>query len=525
MMKKAVKINLGGVIFHIDEDAYEELKRYLNSVGLFFDRREGKEIIDDIETRIAELFQSRISTLDQVITINHVSEVIEIMGKPSDFAGEAEDSDLLTGRLENKQIRSGRRLYRDPEGSVLGGVCSGLGVYFGINPLWIRILFIILLIAGYGTWALVYIILWIAVPRAVTISQRLEMRGEPVTVSNIERSIKEEYEGVKSGFRNIEKTEGYRQTVSAVDEIFQVMGRIIVALVKVIAVLAGVVLVFSGLVMLIAFLGLIVFNFTPGWISGEIFPINHFLSAFIVPSNLTIILVALFFAIIIPLIAIIYGGIKLIFRLRTRDRGFGLIMLVIWILSISVLFTMSIMEGRKFAYRGSSQENVVIIPPPSNTLYLQYNEKISPTSLQEFTLLGRTPQGGIYNDPEREVYYSRPALSIRYAAVDLPELIIERKVRGPGPMQAEISAEKIVYNWEQNDSILIFDNFFSLDPGRLWNFAELNLRLTLPEDQQVHIGERMDRLITSARSTERVRIQSMTGRKWRMTKEGLKSQE
>ena len=523
MMKKAVKINLGGVIFHIDEDAYEKLKRYLTSVGLCFDQKEGKEIIDDIETRIAELFQSRIPTRDQVITINHVSEVIEIMGKPGDFA-EGEERELLTGSLENK-TRAGRRLYRDPEDSVLGGVCGGLGAYFVINPLWIRILFVILLIAVYGTWALVYIILWIAVPRAVTISQRLEMKGEPVTVSNIERSIKEEYEEVKSGLRNIEKTEGFKQASSAVEEIFQVLGRIIIALVKVVAILVGVVLVFAGLAMLIAFLGVFVFNFTPGWFSGDIFPVNHFLSAFIAPSNLSIMLAALFFAVIIPLFAIIYGGIKLIFRLRTHDRGFGLTALVIWIISISVLFTVGILEGRKFAYRGASQENIVIITPPSNTLYLQFNEKIRPAALQELTWFGHTPQRGIYLDPEKEVYYSRPALSIRYAAVDLPELIIERRVRGSGPMQAEMSAEKVVYNWEQTDSILIFDNLFALEEVRLWNFAELNIRLTLPEDQQVHIGERMDRIITSARSTEGSRIRSMTGIKWRMTKEGLKIQE
>jgi phage shock protein PspC (stress-responsive transcriptional regulator) len=524
-MKKAIKINISGVIFHIDEDAYEKLKSYLKSVELYFTEKEGKEIVDDIEARIAELFQVRTEGQNRVITVDHVNEVIEIMGHPRDIVGviaDAEEETSGSGESKRTSARFGKRLYRDPENSVLGGVCGGLGAYFRIDPVLIRILFVILLIAGYGVWGLVYIILWIAIPKAVTISQRLEMRGERITMTKIEENVKNEYEGVKANFRNIERTEGYKQTTSAVQEIFHVLGRIILAVIKVVAILAGIVLVFIGFVLLMTFLGVFFFssslNF--GWFDGNIFPINQLLTSFIDPVSLTVFVAALFIAILIPLLAIIYGGIKLVFRLRTRDSGIGLVSLIIWIISLSVLFTIGIIEGRKYAFRGISQESVTITAPPEQTLYLELNENVSLTSLEEISWFDRNIRG-IYLDPRREIFYTRPTLSIRHARVDYPELTIERTARGSSPLQAEINAEKIVYSWEQKDSILIFDNLFALEAGMSRIFAGLHMRLVLPEDHQIYIGDRMDRIITSARTTDRMSIPSMTGKKWRMTWEGL----
>jgi phage shock protein PspC (stress-responsive transcriptional regulator) len=516
-MKKAIKINISGVVFHIDDDAYEKLKSYLQSVELYFITKEGgKEIVDDIEARIAELFQSRTTSRDQVITIKHVNEIIEIMGDPSVFVEEAEDAEDKADSNETKRItvRGSKRLYRDPDNSVLGGVCGGLGAYFGIDPVVIRILFVVLLVAGYGTWGIVYIILWIAVPKAVTISQRLEMRGERITVANIEKTVKEEYKGVKSRFKNIEKSEGYKQATSAVEEIFQVLGRIIVVLAKIVAILIGVVLVFAGFVLLMAFLGVFVFNFTPGFINTGIFPVSHFLSAIADPTSLTIMLVAMFFAIIIPLIAVIYGGIKLVFQLRTRDSGLGLVALIIWVISISVLFTMGIVEARKFTFRGTAQETVVITSPAEKTLYLELNEIVNRSSLNEKAWFGPHFRG-IYFDRRREIFYSRPALSIQHTGVDTPELIIERSARGPSPLQAEKIAESIVYDWKQTDSTLIFNNLFTLEPGVSWKIPKLNLRLNLPDDYQVHLGERMEQITTSGETPERSRLKSVIDRNWK----------
>ena len=542
-MKKALKINISGIIFHIDEDAYEKLKSYLKSIELLFaDKQGGKEIIDDIESRIAELFQSRTGPQKQVITIADVDEVTGIMGDPRDFVEDSEDEEPAGATRARPSRRGGRRLYRDPENAILGGVCSGLGSYFAIDPLVIRILFAVLFIAGYGVWGLVYIILWIFIPKAVSISQRLEMRGERVTVSNIEKTVKDEYEAVRENFRKLEKTDGYKQTSSAIGEIFQALGRIVVVIARIVLVLIGVALVFLGFILLMSFLGVFFLEstiFSLGWFSGSIFPLSQFLSAFIDPANLSIILIALFVAVLIPLIMIIYGGIKLIFQIRAKDRGIGIAALVIWIASISVLFTFGVIESRKYAFRGSSTENLMIEEIPSRTLYLKLNENINLTSLEELTWFGGHPQGtvrfhgprrifhpqipatGIYTDPGSGMFWARSSLTIRYTSAGEPEIVVEKNARGSSYLYSELNAENIGYSCEIADSVLIIDHMFTSGQGELWNFAEVNVRLNLPEGYNVHIGDRMNRIITSARTTDGTRISSLTGKKWMMTEEGL----
>ena len=523
-MKKAIKINISGVIFHIDEDAYERLKAYLKSVELYFSSKEGgKEIVGDIESRMAELFQSKVSDQKEVITLADVIEVTEIMGDPSVFVEEAEEDDADSAQTKRDSRRGSRRLYRDPDNAVLGGVCGGIGAYFNIDPVIVRILFVVLFIAGYGVWGLVYIILWIAIPTAVSIAQKLEMRGEHVTISNIEKTVKQEYEGVKANFKKFERSDSYKQTTSAIEEIFRVLGRIIIVLAKVLLILIGIGLVFFGFIMLMSFLGVFFFSttlFSMDWFNGGFAPLNQFMSSFVDPVNLKIILTALFFAIVIPLISIIYGGIKLIFQIRSKVRGLGVLALVAWIISISVLFTLGIVEGRKFVFRENVQENVLISPPPSQTLYLQLNENVNVSRLEDLTWFN-SPSRGIYMDPSREIIYSRPSLTIRHTSGDVPELVIEKIASGSSQLYSELNAENIIYTWELQDSVLIFDNMFSVPQGSNWNFSEINLRLNIPEGHSVNLGDRMDRIITSARTHEWRRVSSMTGKKWIMTDERL----
>ena len=194
-MKRTTTVNIGGRVFNMDEDAHNLLDYYLASVaGQFGDQKERKEILDDIESRIAELFSAKISPYRQVISIDDVNEVIGIMGKPSDFARE-------DGKLPGYSAGKGyRRMYRNPDERVLGGVCSGMGAYWHIDPLITRIVFLVAFF-GFGIGLLVYLLLWIVIPAARTTAQKLEMRGEPVTVDNIKRFVKDEFSHVKKNMR------------------------------------------------------------------------------------------------------------------------------------------------------------------------------------------------------------------------------------------------------------------------------------------------------------------------------------
>ncbi len=193
-MKKTVNINLGGYPFHVDEDAFDLLKEYIDKLNRVLSGDENKkEIVDDIESRISELFRQRLNQYKQVINLKDVDEVLATLGSPEDIGGEEDPGS------EKKRSNYGsttRKLYRDPDARILGGVCSGLAIY-GAIPLWlVRVLFVAFTFLG-GFALLLYIILWIVVPEAKTTSQRIEMEGRPVNIGNITDFVKQEFDTVK----------------------------------------------------------------------------------------------------------------------------------------------------------------------------------------------------------------------------------------------------------------------------------------------------------------------------------------
>jgi len=210
-MKKTVTINLNGLVFYMDDDAYARLHTYLEKLNLWFRNKDGaEEIIVDIENRIAELFEEKVKPGVGVVTLPMVEEVIRIMGEPEEFEDpEAE----FTKETKNTGMyyKAPKRLYRDIDDRVFGGVCSGIAAYFNIDVVLVRVIFGILPFISVGVIIPVYIVLWIAVPPAVTTAQKLQMRGEPINISNIEKTIKEEYEDVKKRFSKIKDSDTYKK--------------------------------------------------------------------------------------------------------------------------------------------------------------------------------------------------------------------------------------------------------------------------------------------------------------------------
>jgi phage shock protein PspC (stress-responsive transcriptional regulator) len=191
-MKVTININIGGYAFHMDEDAYHNLKAYLRSLELNFTGEESaSEIMSDIESRMAELFRARLGAYRQVVTIADVEEVIGILGAPEDFV----DQDSYSAR-EKFRGSSYKRMYRDPDNRIIGGVCSGMAAYWRIDPVIVRVLFLAFTIAG-GLGLFVYVVLWIVLPEARTTAQKIEMKGEPVNINNIKESVKNEFGRVR----------------------------------------------------------------------------------------------------------------------------------------------------------------------------------------------------------------------------------------------------------------------------------------------------------------------------------------
>jgi len=266
-MKKTININLAGFVFYIDEDAYEALQKYLNNIRAYLGNTEGREeIIDDIESRIAELFSEK---QKQVITLIEVSEVIEVMGQPEDYMSEEEPEE------KKSYQQSSKRLYRDPDSTVLGGVCSGVGHYLNIDAVWIRLIFLAMVWSGVSI--LFYFILWAIIPKAETTAQKLEMKGKAATFSNIEDYVRKGYENVKDDFKNVDFKGAGEKAKQGASGFFAFLGELISklasALGKVLSFIANILGKLLGVIILITTVALII-ALTVSFIIGSFIDIN-----------------------------------------------------------------------------------------------------------------------------------------------------------------------------------------------------------------------------------------------------------
>ena len=190
-MKKAISISIGKTSFIIEEDAFDKLKSYLDSFEASIgNKSDVKEVMEDVEARIAEIFAEHVRSSSQVVSIDLVNKVIVLMGTP-EVEGQPNNtsSNMPPPPLTQEYVR--KRFYRDPDHSVIGGVCAGAAAYVKLDILLVRILFACAIpLGGLGFW--VYLVLWITAPQAKTIAEKLEMRGEPVTAENI-RNYSQKY--------------------------------------------------------------------------------------------------------------------------------------------------------------------------------------------------------------------------------------------------------------------------------------------------------------------------------------------
>jgi len=205
-MKKVVKVSIGNIAFTIEEDGYLVLKGYLEELNDHYRAKQnGNEIIEGIEERMSELFIEKAGK-DAMVTLPVVKEVIGILGRPDDIDQEADSATGSYSSASAQQSSAPKRVYRDPDHKMIGGVCSGLASYFNIDIAIVRIIFLVLLFFsaiphliippfvnlhffGGSFITIVYIILWIAIPEAKTMEQKFAMRGQKPDLSNIQRNL------------------------------------------------------------------------------------------------------------------------------------------------------------------------------------------------------------------------------------------------------------------------------------------------------------------------------------------------
>lgn len=521
-MKKTIKISLGGITYNIDEDAFNLLDNYINNLKQrLINDKEGKDIIQDIEERIAELFAEKKGSLES-ISIDIVKEVLVILGDPDQIASETDNPNYSKQRNQYP-----KRLYRDPERSYIAGVCSGLGEYFSTDPIVFRILFLVLIFFN-GLGLLLYAILWIAAPRAITPRQRLEMKGEPINVSNIEKTIREESSLIN---QNIKKS-GLR---GFLESLVYIIGRfaywaiqVLLVFIKVIAIIIAITLIVSMLIALFALINVIFFG---GLLFKGAFPMVHgiplgeVITSFFEFSTSIWITIPIFFVVAIPIFALLYIGIRILFNFRARDRFIGLIAAGIWIFSIVVLAFTIYSQAQSFMVRKSVTENVTLEQPDA-THYLRiqatdnsekfYSESDRMIEIDEYAL---TKIDG------KSVIIGKPRITIEKSSKSYPEIELIRKARGSNKIVAEMNAKSIKYTYTIKDSVLNFDSYFVLPEGAKWKAQELFINILIPENYKIYVDYSMEDLLNAHQPKSDYWPNEMLEKKWEMKEKKLKELE
>lgn len=526
-MKKTLTVNISGQVFHIDEDAYNVLNDYLQSIRQHFAKTKGgDEIFTDIEARIAEMLRERLIDNKQVITIEDISEVIKTIGEPSEFGGD-EFEDQTHSRSKTHSGKYNKRLYRDPEDAMLGGVCSGLASYFHTDRVWFRLGFVIAAIAGFGAPVLIYILLWIVLPPATTAAERLEMKGEKVNLSNIGTSVREEIDKVKDKINDFaneakntykKKSDIHRTNVKNAAQVLVIILEIFV---KVILVLTGIVLLLVGLSLVVAFLTLVLgFDHQVFFFNSEIIfiPLNDLLNLVTGQADDNVFIkLGLLMLIGIPILMILWGGIKLVFGI-TRTRYVGVLFFNLWLVGLIICMYFGFKFGKSFRYPGNYQE--------SQRMELRSDTLIS-LDIAENSELGNVLRSGDYIEIEDlkmyitsdngDVFYGIPRLSIEKASGPEIELKTIKLAKGKSVLDADERAERTIYHYQVNNNSLVLDPFYKLPENDLWRVQQVNLVLEVPVGTYLHIDEEMDRLID--KDTEFG--YDLSGKTWKMTESGL----
>jgi phage shock protein PspC (stress-responsive transcriptional regulator) len=530
-MNKTVTINISGIIFHIEEDAYEKLSKYLAAIKSLFNKADGgNEIMSDIESRIAEMLQGKTSAIKQVVLMSDVDYVIDNMGKPEEFASEAMDAgdtDTEAGNTTDEPVK--RRLFRDGDSKVIGGVCSGVAHYFGFDPVWLRIALLALFFFA-GTGFLLYLILWIAIPEAKTTADRLMMKGEKADINNISKAVKEEAEQLKKrmekygkDFRDLSNRAVPR---NAVEKTIDFMADVLTNIGRVLLKILGVLMVIFGLVL---FLGLFSSVFGVSFMTSNIEG-SEWIDMFLLDGKdfyLGLIGIAIFVG--TPIVMLIYAGVKILFKVRYTNRWINMAAGILWLIGFIMLIYVGTRTSKDFSKVAKLRENVVV----------QQNDTLVLKMVELGVDYGELEISDAKEEGERNYYHKRRAgymmgkhdntrymlgsasLNVIKSQNGMTDLVIVKEARGNSKDVARLRAKHIAYNVTQQNNELIFDDLFRVNSIDKFRKQDVTAILRIPVGTVIYLDRSMEGLIYDIENATNTYDGDMVGRRWKMTEAGL----
>lgn len=476
-MNKTININLAGMFFYIDEDAYLKLQRYIDAIKRSFTQAEGRdEIIQDIEARIAELFAERVKHERQVIGLIEVDEVIAIMGQPEDYQLDDEVFEDEPKATTYSATTRTKKLYRDIDNCYLGGVCSGLAHYMGIDAIWIRIAFVLLAIMTKGGFALIYLAFWIFMKAAITTTEKLEMRGKPVNIDNIQRKVKEGFENVADSVKNADYAKYGDRAKKGAGSVVGGLGKVLSICLTVIVKLIGIFLVIAGGSAVIAlFIGLFTAG-TLGFMDGGFADYINLVNASSFP--LWLITLMSFFAAAIPSFAFFYLGLKLLVpNLQRMSWVIKILLILLWLTSSVILTAIGVRQAMDFADSGEVTTTQPLNIKRGDTLTVKMDRNN----------VGRSDvfyngDFDIKHDDNGKPYatYNDIRIMVKNTLDSTAHIEIERYARGFSTNGARARAEEIVYDPKFDSGVLTLPSGFTVGENGKFRDQHLTINLYLP---------------------------------------------
>lgn len=500
-MKKNLSINIRGILLYIEEDGYEVLQEYLNKINTYFANYEGnKDIVEDIESRIAEIFLSKLDSYKQVITLEDVQALITQMGDITDFEVIEDPTEQVSSNTILEKESSTKKLFRDEDNKVIAGVASGLAAYFGGGELIFRLLFIVLALMG-GVGILIYLTLWFAVPVAKTITDKVAMKGEPITLNNIENNLKIALEDKKdenkivklimAPFHLLARILSYLQP--KVNTIFkqtsQFIGKILGIFLSGFAVLS---IVTATLIALIAFR---LIDGEAYW--GQDVPLNVVLNSI---ENLNWITFFSYIGIFCLATLIFLIGLGLIFKKRFVHNS------LVWGLSATSFACLILF--------------FVLIPQTAIHFRRDYSiEKEEVFALDKSKILTLT-----INTIEGHDFYYEDFIDVKGYEGNTIKIVKIWEAAGKNKEEALKHIEMTDYQISRKDSSLIFDNNITFKKDAKYRDQNLSLKILIPYNQKFTFSKGFQRKTSLYSRVSLSQDSENTKKIWFFTSNGLECQ-
>jgi len=497
-MEKTIIINIGNTIIHIEESAYELLKAYLNEVKQYFaNHADDLEIVTDIENRIAELLTEQLEEQKkQVVDSANVNSVIAQMGRVQDFdtTEEGEEEPVINNAYQYQYTE--KKLYRDMDDRVVAGVCAGIAHYVSADPKWIRLATLLISFVG-GFGVLVYVLLWIIMPKAKSRVEKMEMKGEPANLQGFQKNLDEELQAVKERLSEVNK---HAQPIFGrigifIGEFFEWLGRFISGTGKVIfKVIAGFIVVFGVLFLLALIISVAAFQ---GFWDASIY--EYFPFSIINEGNRGIILFGAFIVCFVPVLALVLFSIRVAFNKQAINKTLSFALLIIWLAGVAVTGYQAAKISSEFKQHAELTQTVDLKSFSSYTINIDKSKYFSKEDSVAYHIDANNRHQIVVDDFEDGPFVSpnHIRIDIIKSETNVTRLTQKYESQGKTFQSALQNAQNISYSYAVKDSELIFSPRFQLRKGTIWRNQEVRLTLEVPVGTKLILKEDAYRYINN----------------------------